>query len=133
MSLFLTQLQQEGYSIFVVNGILPDSRADQVLANRRVTQEPKAHLMTAKTEAVQLVEQATRGRDGFTDEEREQFRRTIEMSVNSHEEEERLQLEAALAMSLSPDQTVGHSDAMSNFQTEDEMLDAALKMSLEAA
>lgn len=132
--LFLTQLQQEGYSIFIVNGILPDCRADQVLAARTVSPVPKPYLSAAKTEAVQMVEELTKGQDGFTDEEREQFRRTIEMSVNSHEEEERRQLEAVLAMSLSPsDQPVGQSEATCSFLTEDEMLDAALKMSLEAS
>lgn len=93
---------------------------------------PKPYLAAAKTEAVQMVEEVTKGRDGFTDEEREQFRRTIEMSMNSHEEEEERQLEAALAMSLSANPPVGQNDAACSYLTEDEMLDAALKMSLEA-
>ena len=116
-----------------MNGVLPESTADHVLASKRVTQAPKVPLNTSKTEAVQLVDQLTKGRDGFTDEEREQFRQTIEMSKNSHEEEERRQLEAALAMSLSPSSGQSADSASRGFQTEDEMLDAALKMSLEAS
>ena len=117
-----------------MNGILPDCRADQELSTRKVTQAPKPYLAAPKTEAVQMVDEVTKGRDGFTDEEREQFRRTIEMSMNSHEEEEERQLEAALAMSLSSsNQPVGQNEAVCSYLTEDEMLDAALKMSLEAS
>jgi ataxin-3 len=133
LSLFLTQLQQEGYSIFIVNGILPDCRADQELSNKKVTQVPKPYQPPEKTEAVQMVEELTKGQDGFTDEEREQYQRTIQMSI---QEDEDRQLEEALAMSRasssSTNPRVGQSDSVQNFLTEDEMLDAALKMSLEA-
>uniref|UniRef100_A0A8I3X2H3 Ataxin-3 homolog n=1 Tax=Callithrix jacchus TaxID=9483 RepID=A0A8I3X2H3_CALJA len=38
LALFLAQLQQEGYSIFVVKGDLPDCEADQLLQMIRVQQ-----------------------------------------------------------------------------------------------
>lgn len=138
LSLFLTQLQHEGYSIFIIGGILPDCVADQVLANQRVTQVKKPSSMSrgkkGKTEAVRLVEEATVGLDGFTDEEREQLKSLIESSKQSREEDERRQLEAAMSASLCPDdRTVAASPAIDpNEMTEEEMLEAAVKMSLES-
>ena len=134
LALLLKQLQEEGYSIFIVNGILPDSQADQVLSNVRVTQAAKPYSAPVKTDAVRMVEEATRGSDGFTDEERLQFERTIAMSMSSHEEEERRQLEIAMAMSLdTPSSSSGTTEGAYSHLTDDEMLDAALKMSLEAS
>lgn len=42
-SLFLAQLQQEGYSVFVLKGNLPDCEADHLLRMLRVqqTHQPK--------------------------------------------------------------------------------------------
>ncbi|XP_077123987.1 ataxin-3 isoform X4 [Ranitomeya variabilis] len=45
LALFLAQLQQEGYSIFVVKGDLPDCEADQVLQMVRVHQTQRPRLI----------------------------------------------------------------------------------------
>ncbi|NXR99649.1 ATX3 protein, partial [Oxylabes madagascariensis] len=45
LALFLAQLQQEGYSIFVVKGDLPDCEADQLLQMIRVQQMQRPKLI----------------------------------------------------------------------------------------
>ncbi|KAM4013972.1 ataxin-3 [Anomaloglossus baeobatrachus] len=45
LALFLAQLQQEGYSIFVVKGDLPDCEADQILQMVRVQQTQRPRLI----------------------------------------------------------------------------------------
>jgi hypothetical protein len=152
--LLLSQLQHEGYSIFIVDGVLPQCEGDLVLANTRVTQTKKPPSKTdrkSKPEAVRLVEEATVGSDGFTDEERKQFRSSIETSQKTVEEEERRQLEVALSLSLSqeasslnnsldgpsgynPDRIQTAISSREDFMTEEEILqlEEALKMSLES-
>lgn len=187
LSLLLSQLQSEGYSIFIVNGILPESKGDQVLEDVMVQQPPVQKMKRDADGAVKEVNEATIGSDGFTDEERKQFFQTIAQSITSKEEEERRQLELAMALSLAASQgastpgpygqgtsglgtgsvgsgqsskqsssmttvtnpssgsdrggvndrggvSVGGGVVMDvNQMTEDEMLDVALKMSLEAS
>uniref|UniRef100_A0A0B6Z235 ubiquitinyl hydrolase 1 n=1 Tax=Arion vulgaris TaxID=1028688 RepID=A0A0B6Z235_9EUPU len=50
LSLFLTQLQQEGYSIFIVTGALPECEADQLLRLMPAVQTVKPKLLTEKEE-----------------------------------------------------------------------------------
>ncbi|XP_069493945.1 ataxin-3 isoform X2 [Ambystoma mexicanum] len=45
LALFLAQLQQEGYSIFVIKGTLPDCEADQLLQMIRVQQAQRPKLI----------------------------------------------------------------------------------------
>uniref|UniRef100_A0A3Q2Z8R8 ubiquitinyl hydrolase 1 n=1 Tax=Hippocampus comes TaxID=109280 RepID=A0A3Q2Z8R8_HIPCM len=45
LALFLAQLQQEGYSIFVVQGNLPDCEADQILGIMKVQQQQRPKLI----------------------------------------------------------------------------------------
>uniref|UniRef100_A0A8C9L4Q3 ubiquitinyl hydrolase 1 n=1 Tax=Pavo cristatus TaxID=9049 RepID=A0A8C9L4Q3_PAVCR len=49
LALFLAQLQQEGYSIFVVKGDLPDCEADQLLQMIRVQQVQRPKLIGEET------------------------------------------------------------------------------------
>lgn len=49
LALFLTQLQQEGYSIFIVTGQLPECEAEQLLRLMPATQLVKPSLITNKT------------------------------------------------------------------------------------
>ncbi|KAH0620418.1 hypothetical protein JD844_020843 [Phrynosoma platyrhinos] len=49
LALFLAQLQQEGYSIFVVKGDLPDCEADQLLQMIRVQQMQRPKLIGEET------------------------------------------------------------------------------------
>ncbi|RUS80562.1 hypothetical protein EGW08_011702 [Elysia chlorotica] len=48
LALFLTQLQQEGYSIFIVTGQLPECEAEQLLRLMPATQTVKPSLITDK-------------------------------------------------------------------------------------
>uniref|UniRef100_A0A3B4B4M8 ubiquitinyl hydrolase 1 n=1 Tax=Periophthalmus magnuspinnatus TaxID=409849 RepID=A0A3B4B4M8_9GOBI len=45
LALFLAQLQQEGYSIFVIRGNLPECEAEQILAFMRVHQQQRPRLI----------------------------------------------------------------------------------------
>ncbi|XP_077476748.1 ataxin-3 isoform X2 [Stigmatopora argus] len=45
LALFLAQLQQEGYSIFVIRGHLPDCEAEQILGIMRVQQQQRPKLI----------------------------------------------------------------------------------------
>lgn len=132
LSLFLTQLQREGYSIFVVSGILPACTADNVLADRIVVQKEKPRLITEvnRTKNPSLgqtsAERNTSNR-GLTQDEERELQEVLQMSIESNAEAERLQLEAALAMSLESSTT-----PVNQMPNEEEMLDRALKMSLEA-
>jgi ataxin-3 len=122
LSLQLTQLQQEGYSIFVVNGIFPECRADQVLSTTQVTQSEKPSLLNEGIKKDTPSKTGARGNDGFTEEERQQMQQAIQASMASTFEDERKQLEAAMALSLGGD---------TRFMTEEEQLDQAMRMSLE--
>uniref|UniRef100_A0A8C1WQ10 ubiquitinyl hydrolase 1 n=1 Tax=Cyprinus carpio TaxID=7962 RepID=A0A8C1WQ10_CYPCA len=45
LALFLAQLQQEGYSIFVIRGSLPECEADQILRIMQVEQQQRPKLI----------------------------------------------------------------------------------------
>uniref|UniRef100_A0A3B5K116 ubiquitinyl hydrolase 1 n=1 Tax=Takifugu rubripes TaxID=31033 RepID=A0A3B5K116_TAKRU len=45
LALFLAQLQQEGYSIFVIRGNLPECEAEQILKIMRVQQQRRPKLI----------------------------------------------------------------------------------------
>ncbi|TMS21790.1 Ataxin-3 [Larimichthys crocea] len=45
LALFLAQLQQEGYSIFVIRGNLPECEAEQILGFMRVQQQQRPRLI----------------------------------------------------------------------------------------
>ncbi|XP_028293100.1 ataxin-3 isoform X1 [Gouania willdenowi] len=45
LALFLAQLQQEGYSIFVIRGNLPECEAEQILAFMKVQQQQRPRLI----------------------------------------------------------------------------------------
>ncbi|XP_069772333.1 ataxin-3 [Narcine bancroftii] len=49
LALFLAQLQQEGYSIFVVRGELPECEADELLKRMRVVQHERPKLIGEET------------------------------------------------------------------------------------
>ena len=131
LSLFLIQLQREGYSIFIVSGILPNCNADNVLAEQIVVQNEKPRLLSevnkSKTKSNDgSVDQNLQNR-GFNEREDKELEEVLRMSIESNAETERRQLEAALALSLE-----STSRPINQFTSEEEMLDRALKMSLEA-
>ena len=132
LSLFLTQLQREGYAIFVVSGILPSCTADTTLADLTVVQHEKPRLLselqkTKNAGAEQPSVDVRNQNRGLSEEEERELQEVLRMSIESNAEAERLQLEAALAMSLQ-----STSPPVNQMLTEEEMLDRALKMSLEA-
>lgn len=134
LSLFLTQLQQEGYSIFIVTGIFPDCTADAVLATTKVTQASKPRLLSEAKKTAKPGEKfekvaETRGADGFTDDERRQMEVAIQMSLSSNAQDEQKQLEAAMAASLGPSSEPAVKEPRE--LTDEEQLEAALRMSLE--
>ena len=130
LSLFLTQLQQEGYAIFIVNGILPSCNADNVLSQNPVVQTQKPQLLTESSKSIQLNPNEVEFTRQVSDEnEKRQLERVLQMSIESNYEAEKRQLEAALALSLESTNKTTPNPIV--FNSEEEMLDAALKMSLE--
>lgn len=132
LSLLLTQLQQEGYTIFIVNGILPSCKADHVLETCKVEQIIKPKLINETKDMKDKPHPSSS--DNVNEEERRQLEAAIKLSMESNVEAERRQLEAALALSLefNQDLTQPVSKDLSTL-TDDEMLDAALSLSLEGS
>ncbi|XP_064484532.1 ataxin-3-like [Ornithodoros turicata] len=54
LSMFLVQLQQEGYSIFVVVGVLPECEADSALDMHMAADEEERQLQEALQQSLQL-------------------------------------------------------------------------------
>ncbi|KAK7083192.1 Ataxin-3 [Halocaridina rubra] len=124
LSLFLTQLQHEGYSIFLVQGKLPDSEADMTLRLQPAVQTVKPRLLQEIAEesrnsqdesdlraalAASLA-QAGPSRSCSTADSQDKvsqgdvsdddLQRAIQLSMESNEVNEDEQLQAALRMSL---------------------------------
>ncbi|XP_056372074.1 ataxin-3 [Oenanthe melanoleuca] len=113
LALFLAQLQQEGYSIFVVKGDLPDCEADQLLQMIRVQQMQRPKL---------IGEEAAQSRDhrlprsdvdqaievthpfegtGMLDEDEENFQRALALSRQEIDmEDEEADLRRAIQLSM---------------------------------
>ncbi|XP_006879177.1 PREDICTED: ataxin-3 isoform X1 [Elephantulus edwardii] len=110
LALFLAQLQQEGYSIFVVKGDLPDCEADQLLQMIRVQQmqRPKLigeELAQLKDQRVQKtdLERVLEGSDGpgMVDEDEEDLQRALALSRHEIDlEDEEADLRRAIQLSM---------------------------------
>ncbi|XP_040112558.1 ataxin-3 isoform X2 [Oryx dammah] len=110
LALFLAQLQQEGYSIFVVKGDLPDCEADQLLQMIRVQQMHRPKLIGE--ELAQLKEQRVQKTDlervlevndgtGMLDEDEEDFQRALALSRQEIDmEDEEADLRRAIQLSM---------------------------------
>uniref|UniRef100_A0A8C9MYX4 ubiquitinyl hydrolase 1 n=1 Tax=Serinus canaria TaxID=9135 RepID=A0A8C9MYX4_SERCA len=113
LALFLAQLQQEGYSIFVVKGDLPDCEADQLLQMIRVQQMQRPKLIGE--EAAQSREQRLPRSDvdqaievnhpfdgtGMLDEDEENFQRALALSRQEIDmEDEEADLRRAIQLSM---------------------------------
>uniref|UniRef100_A0A3Q2YDL0 ubiquitinyl hydrolase 1 n=1 Tax=Hippocampus comes TaxID=109280 RepID=A0A3Q2YDL0_HIPCM len=82
LALFLAQLQQEGYSIFVVQGNLPDCEADQILGIMKVQQQQRPKLIgeaQAQTSLNRVL--ALSRQDIDVDDEEADLRRAIQLSM----------------------------------------------------
>ncbi|NXG73423.1 ATX3 protein, partial [Baryphthengus martii] len=113
LALFLAQLQQEGYSIFVVKGDLPECEADQLLQMIRVQQMQRPKLIgeeTAQSRDQRLprsdVNQAIEVNHpfdgtGMLDEDEENFQRALALSRQEIDmEDEEADLRRAIQLSM---------------------------------
>ncbi|NXD21296.1 ATX3 protein, partial [Spelaeornis formosus] len=113
LALFLAQLQQEGYSIFVVKGDLPDCEADQLLQMIRVQQMQRPKLIgeeAAQSRDQRLprsgVDQAIEVNHpfdgtGMLDEDEENFQRALALSRQEIDmEDEEADLRRAIQLSM---------------------------------
>ncbi|XP_038260533.2 ataxin-3 isoform X8 [Dermochelys coriacea] len=113
LALFLAQLQQEGYSIFVVKGDLPDCEADQLLQMIQVQQMQRPKLIgeepaQSRDERVQKtdLEQALDinhpfDGTGMLDEDEENFQRALALSRQEIDmEDEEADLRRAIQLSM---------------------------------
>ncbi|XP_051579223.1 ataxin-3 isoform X3 [Myxocyprinus asiaticus] len=127
LALFLAQLQQEGYSIFVISGNLPDCEADQILRIMRVEQQQRPKLIgedEAQRVSVQQVSDTTHTTDvGVLDEDEEELRKALALSRQHMEvEDEEADLRRAIQLSMqgsaSPiSETAGSSHDTSSINT----------------
>ncbi|XP_053108978.1 ataxin-3 isoform X6 [Hemicordylus capensis] len=124
LALFLAQLQQEGYSIFVVKGDLPDCEADQLLQMIRVQQMQRPKLigeetLQSKDQRVQKpdLEQALDVNHPFDgtamlDEDEENFQKALALSRQEIDmEDEEADLRRAIQLSMQGSQQSGFSDS----------------------
>lgn len=92
LSLFLTQLQQEGYSIFIITGSLPSCEADQLLRLMPAVQTVKPRLLSE-------IKDKEKQPDPADDEEDLVLREALEASRSMIESDDSA-LQHALRMSL---------------------------------
>ncbi|NXW30336.1 ATX3 protein, partial [Phaetusa simplex] len=125
LALFLAQLQQEGYSIFVVKGDLPDCEADQLLQMIRVQQMQRPKLIgeeTAQSRDQRLprsdVDQAIEVNHpfdgtGMLDEDEENFQRALALSRQEIDmEDEEADLRRAIQLSMQGSRRSQFSDLL---------------------
>ncbi|XP_035388364.1 ataxin-3 isoform X2 [Electrophorus electricus] len=105
LALFLAQLQQEGYSIFVIRGNLPECEADQILRIMRVEQQHRPKLIgeeEAQTSSGQRtsLQHASETRHGMEEDE-EELRKALALSRQDMEvEDEEADLRRAIQLSM---------------------------------
>ncbi|KAM9294377.1 ataxin-3 [Gastrophryne carolinensis] len=127
LALFLAQLQQEGYSIFVVKGDLPDCEADQLLQMIEVQQFQRPRLIgedaAARDQRVQRSEEAERLFDGpavMMDEDEENLQKALALSrqqIDMEDEEADLRRAIQLSMQAGNRQQVPDSFSSNHAQT----------------
>ncbi|XP_077322876.1 ataxin-3 [Lithobates pipiens] len=126
LALFLAQLQQEGYSIFVVKGDLPDCEADQLLQMVLVQQMQRPRLigedLAVRNQRVQKSEEETKLYDGTTgmDEDEENLQKALALSrqqIDMEDEEADLRRAILLSMQGGPRQDVTELASSSQPQT----------------
>uniref|UniRef100_A0A8C9FTJ3 ubiquitinyl hydrolase 1 n=1 Tax=Pavo cristatus TaxID=9049 RepID=A0A8C9FTJ3_PAVCR len=100
LALFLAQLQQEGYSIFVVKGDLPDCEADQLLQMIRVQQVQRPKLIGEETAQSRDQSHPFDG-TSMLDEDEENFQRALALSRQEIDmEDEEADLRRAIQLSM---------------------------------
>uniref|UniRef100_A0A8C1WLF9 ubiquitinyl hydrolase 1 n=1 Tax=Cyprinus carpio TaxID=7962 RepID=A0A8C1WLF9_CYPCA len=98
LALFLAQLQQEGYSIFVIRGSLPECEADQILRIMQVEQQQRPKLIG---EDEQVSEPRHTADEVLLDEDEEELRKALALSRRGVEvEDEEADLRRAIQLSM---------------------------------
>ncbi|XP_056623132.1 ataxin-3 [Triplophysa dalaica] len=105
LALFLAQLQQEGYSIFVIQGNLPDCEADQILGIMRVEQQQRPKLIgedeAQRTPVPQVSDGGQSTDDVVLDEDEEELKKALALSRQDMEvEDEEADLRRAIQLSM---------------------------------
>ncbi|KPP76648.1 ataxin-3-like, partial [Scleropages formosus] len=105
LALFLAQLQQEGYSIFVIRGNLPDCEAEQILRIMRVEQRQRPRLIGEEAAAHMSLQRSVEVgqglEEGIVDEDEEELRRALALSRQDMEvEDEEADLRRAIQLSM---------------------------------
>ncbi|KAM3871368.1 ataxin-3 [Diretmus argenteus] len=109
LALFLAQLQQEGYSIFVIRGNLPECEAEQILGIMKVHQQQRPRLIgedeaqssSGQGSALGPIETAVGLEDEVVDGDEEELRRALALSRQDMDvEDEEADLRRAIQMSM---------------------------------
>uniref|UniRef100_A0A8C7QZ63 ubiquitinyl hydrolase 1 n=1 Tax=Oncorhynchus mykiss TaxID=8022 RepID=A0A8C7QZ63_ONCMY len=109
LALFLAQLQQEGYSIFVIRGNLPGCDAEQILGIMKVQQQERPKLI-GENEAQSSLQKKRQGsvletgpgvEEGVVEENEEELRKALALSTQDMEvEDEEADLRRAIQLSM---------------------------------
>ncbi|XP_044023542.1 ataxin-3 isoform X3 [Siniperca chuatsi] len=122
LALFLAQLQQEGYSIFVIRGNLPECEAEQILGIMRVQQQQRPRLIgedeaqtsAGRSAALSHTEMGFGVEDEVVDDD-EELKRALALSRQDIDvEDEEADLRRAIQLSM-------QGAVMSNKSSESEM------------
>uniref|UniRef100_UPI003AAB25DF ataxin-3 isoform X2 n=1 Tax=Centroberyx gerrardi TaxID=166262 RepID=UPI003AAB25DF len=112
LALFLAQLQQEGYSIFVIRGNLPECEAEQILGIMRVQQQQRPRLIGedeaqsssgqgSRSAALGQMEMGVGLEDEPVDEDEEELRKALALSRQDMDvEDEEADLRRAIQLSM---------------------------------
>uniref|UniRef100_A0A3Q3QE88 ubiquitinyl hydrolase 1 n=1 Tax=Monopterus albus TaxID=43700 RepID=A0A3Q3QE88_MONAL len=118
LALFLAQLQQEGYSIFVIRGNLPECEAEQILRIMRVQQQQRPRLIGED-------EAQTSAGYAFCDEvvdEDEELKRALALSRQDIDvEDEEADLRRAIQLSMQGSQEAGSTGGQKEMLTAEEL------------
>ncbi|XP_059375720.1 ataxin-3 [Carassius carassius] len=100
LALFLAQLQQEGYCIFVIRGSLPECEADQILRIMQVEQQQRPKLI-GEDEAQRVSEPGHTTEEVLLDEDEEELRKALALSRQGMQvEDEEADLRRAIQLSM---------------------------------
>ncbi|XP_023207941.1 ataxin-3 isoform X3 [Xiphophorus maculatus] len=119
LALFLAQLQQEGYSIFVIRGNLPECEAEQILGIMRVHQQQRPRLIGEDEAQTSMGTSASQTQTdvGFVvEDEDEELKRALALSRQDMDvEDEEADVRRAIQLSM-------QGAVMSNSSSECEVL-----------
>ncbi|XP_043999699.1 ataxin-3 isoform X2 [Gambusia affinis] len=104
LALFLAQLQQEGYSIFVIRGNLPECEAEQILGIMRVHQQQRPRLIGEDEAQTSMGTSASQTQPdvGFVvEDEDEELKRALALSRQDMDvEDEEADVRRAIQLSM---------------------------------